>query len=180
MGAAVPVVPVTDTVKEVAVADGFIARTVSRETLRRAQTPQVFRQELIRERVARPDLLGIQATDDSYLLELLGFKVITVPGEPENIKITCPHDLQIRSGAVEGRTVNSVRIGTGYDLHRLVGGRPLILEGRIEYLSAGRALRCRRACACPYGCAARAAGLKDIGHYFPPMILNKAYPVYNC
>ncbi len=100
-GAAVPALPVTDTVKEVA-ADGFIKGTVSRDKLRCAQTPQVFRQELIREAYRKADLLGIQATDDSYLLELLGFKVITVPGEPENIKITCPYDLKIAAALLKG------------------------------------------------------------------------------
>ncbi len=100
-GAAVPVVPVTDTVKEVS-ADGFIKRTVPREKLRRAQTPQVFRQELIREAYRKAELLGIQATDDSYLLELLGFKVATVPGDPENVKITSPHDLKIAAALLKG------------------------------------------------------------------------------
>ena len=100
-GAAVPVLPVTDTLKEVN-ADGTINSTVPRDNLRRAQTPQIFRQDLIQEAYRKAEVLGINATDDAYLLELLGFKVFSVPGEPENIKITCPADLQIAEAFMKG------------------------------------------------------------------------------
>ncbi|MEW5783679.1 MAG: 2-C-methyl-D-erythritol 4-phosphate cytidylyltransferase [Bacillota bacterium] len=102
-GAAVPVVPVTDTLKEITV-DGLIKRTISRDCLHRAQTPQVFRQELIREAYRKAALLGIEATDDAYLLELLGQTVFTVAGDYANIKITCPEDLTVAAALLkEGR-----------------------------------------------------------------------------
>ncbi len=100
-GAAIPIIPVTDTLKEVD-ADGMIKGTVSRENLRRAQTPQVFRQDLIQEAYRKAEVLGIDATDDAYLLEMLGFKVFTVPGDSGNLKITCPADLQIAEVLLKG------------------------------------------------------------------------------
>jgi 2-C-methyl-D-erythritol 4-phosphate cytidylyltransferase len=100
-GAAIPVLPVTDTLKEIT-ADGVIKGTIPRENLRRAQTPQVFRQDLIQEAYRKAEILGIQATDDAYLLELLGFKVFTVPGDPENLKITCSADLKIAEALLKG------------------------------------------------------------------------------
>lgn len=91
-GAAVPVVPVTDTLKEISIS-GTISRTISRETVRRAQTPQVFRRDLIIEAYRKAQILGVEATDDAYLLELLGEKICAVAGSPANIKITHPLDL---------------------------------------------------------------------------------------
>lgn len=91
-GGAVPVIPVTDTLKEIS-ANGMINRTVFRDRVCRAQTPQIFRYELIMEAYRKAHLLGIEATDDSYLLELLGEAVCTVPGDEANIKITHPLDL---------------------------------------------------------------------------------------
>jgi 2-C-methyl-D-erythritol 4-phosphate cytidylyltransferase len=99
-GAAVPVIPVTDTLKEVAY-DGLIKSTLSRKALRRAQTPQVFRQDLIREAYRKALLLGVEATDDAYLLELLGEPVFTVPGDPANLKITAPHDMQVAAALLK-------------------------------------------------------------------------------
>jgi len=100
-GAAVPVIPVTDTLKEVT-PEGLIKQTVSRELLRRVQTPQVFRQELIREAYTKAASLGIEATDDAYLVELLGYEIMTVPGEYGNIKITSPEDLLIATALLKG------------------------------------------------------------------------------
>ncbi len=93
-GGAVPVIPVTDTLKDIA-ANGMINRTVCRDRVYHAQTPQIFRYELIMEAYRKAHLLGIEATDDSYLLELLGEAVCTVPGDRANIKITHPQDLLI-------------------------------------------------------------------------------------
>jgi len=99
-GAAIPVLPLTDTLKEIT-AEGFIKNTIPRESVRRSQTPQVFRQDIIREAYHKAELLGIETTDDAYLLEILGYSVVTVPGEPENIKITCPSDLQVASALLK-------------------------------------------------------------------------------
>lgn len=91
-GAAIPVIPVTDTLKEISVS-GMISRTVFRETVRSAQTPQVFRRDLIVEAYRKAQILGVEATDDAYLLELLGEKIFAVAGSAANIKITHPLDL---------------------------------------------------------------------------------------
>lgn len=100
-GAAVPVIPVTDTLKEVS-ADGTIGRTIFRDTVYRAQTPQIFRHKLIVEAYRKAHLLGIEATDDSYLLEMMGETVCTVPGERSNIKITHPLDLLLAEAFLKG------------------------------------------------------------------------------
>jgi 2-C-methyl-D-erythritol 4-phosphate cytidylyltransferase len=63
-GAAVPVLPVTDTLKEID-ARGFIVKTIPRHGLRRAQTPQIFRRDLISEAYRKARMLGIEATDDA-------------------------------------------------------------------------------------------------------------------
>lgn len=100
-GAAIPVVPVTDTLKEVSFS-GMVGRTIPRETIRRAQTPQIFRHELISEAYRKAHILGVEATDDAYLLELVGEAVNTVPGSPSNIKITSPQDLLFAEALLKG------------------------------------------------------------------------------
>lgn len=99
-GAAIPVIPVTDTLKEVSFS-GIVNRTISRDTIRRAQTPQIFRYDLINEAYRKAHLLGVEATDDAYLLELVGEAVYTVPGSPANIKITTPGDLLFAEALLE-------------------------------------------------------------------------------
>ncbi len=80
---AVPVMPVTDTIRRV---DGGV---VDRSTLQAVQTPQAFRAELLRE--AHAD--AADATDDASLVEAAGHSIATVEGHPRNIKITHPDDL---------------------------------------------------------------------------------------
>jgi 2-C-methyl-D-erythritol 4-phosphate cytidylyltransferase len=89
-GAAILAVPVHGTLKRVA--DRTIQETVSRSGLWEAQTPQVFRRELILEAYAQRG--GFQATDDSQLVERLGRPVTVVPGSSLNIKITTKEDLR--------------------------------------------------------------------------------------
>jgi 2-C-methyl-D-erythritol 4-phosphate cytidylyltransferase len=92
-GAAILAVPLTDTVKE---ADGArVLRTLERSRLWRAQTPQCFRFELLRRanELALSD--GLDATDDSALVERLGATVSIVEGGEHNIKITTPHDFAV-------------------------------------------------------------------------------------
>ncbi len=84
---AVPVLPVTDTLKRVA--DGQVIATVDREGLVAVQTPQAFRASVLR-RAHRDQAEG---TDDASLLESIGATVRTVPGDPRNLKLTVPHDL---------------------------------------------------------------------------------------
>ena len=87
--AAVPALPVTDTVKVVA-ADGSVVATPDRATLVAVQTPQAFRAERLRA----VHVAGAEGTDDAALVEAAGGRVVTVPGERENAKITDPEDLE--------------------------------------------------------------------------------------
>jgi 2-C-methyl-D-erythritol 4-phosphate cytidylyltransferase len=92
-GAAVLCAPVVDTVK--ACEGGRITHTLPRESLRRALTPQCFRYELLRRAYERARAGGVEATDDSALVELLGEPVAVVEGNARNIKITLPEDFAL-------------------------------------------------------------------------------------
>ena len=89
--AAIPALAVTDTIKRVTV-DGsttLVTETLSRDDLVTVQTPQAFRREvLVRAHAGLGD-----ATDDAALVEALGARVVVVPGETSNVKITVPSDL---------------------------------------------------------------------------------------
>ncbi|HEX8633312.1 MAG TPA: 2-C-methyl-D-erythritol 4-phosphate cytidylyltransferase [Pyrinomonadaceae bacterium] len=90
-GAAVLCAPVIDTIK--VCEGGRIAQTLPRESLRRALTPQCFRYELLRRAYEHARAQGIEATDDSALVEMLGaVEVAVVEGDARNIKITRPED----------------------------------------------------------------------------------------
>jgi 2-C-methyl-D-erythritol 4-phosphate cytidylyltransferase len=89
---AVAAVAVTDTIKEVA-PDGSVTRTVPRERLWRAQTPQGFPRELLERAHADAKTHGISATDDAMLVERLGAPVHVVPDSPHNRKVTTAEDL---------------------------------------------------------------------------------------
>lgn len=116
-GAAAPAVPVKDTVK-VADGQGLVQATPARSTLYAVQTPQCFDRALYLR--AAQAAAGADVTDDCQLIERLGLPVALTQGSYENYKITTPEDL--RGG-------NAMRIGHGYDVHKLVEGRPLILGG---------------------------------------------------
>lgn len=139
-GAAIPVLPVPDTVKR---GDGDrVEATEDRRQLHLAQTPQVFEVELIRRAyAARRTDEEVPITDDAQLVERLGATVRMVAGDPTNIKVTRPEDLRLAetllraSGDADegadlaGEAPPVPRVGTGFDVHRLVPGRPLILGG---------------------------------------------------
>lgn len=93
-GAAIPALPLTDTVKEVD-REGLVLATPDRETLRLVQTPQVFHKEVITAAYKEARNLGLKATDDASLVEAMKSPVKTVPGEAENLKITSPRDLDL-------------------------------------------------------------------------------------
>lgn len=92
-GACIVAVPATDTLKQVA-SDGCIVTTIPRQDIWLAQTPQVFRTEILREAHAAAEKANLQATDDSSLVERLGHRVRFVRGSPENRKITTAEDLR--------------------------------------------------------------------------------------
>lgn len=90
-GAAIPAIPVSGTLKRVA--NQTISETVSREGLWEAQTPQVFRRDLLLEAYAKRG--GFNATDEAQLVERIGQKVTVVTGSSMNIKITTRDDLRL-------------------------------------------------------------------------------------
>ena len=133
-GAAIAALPAVDTVKQAKNDSGHpvIAATLPRETIYLAQTPQAFRRDVLSDAMVAAS--GSAVTDEAMLVERAGYPVHLVEGDASNIKVTTAADLvraQTRGGMI-GTT--SMRIGTGYDLHRLVDGRPLILAGvRIPF-----------------------------------------------
>jgi 2-C-methyl-D-erythritol 4-phosphate cytidylyltransferase/2-C-methyl-D-erythritol 2,4-cyclodiphosphate synthase len=131
-GAAIAAVNVSDTVKRVR-PDGaaVIAGTLPREEIYLAQTPQAFRRAVLRDAVA-VGRSGVAATDEAALAEHAGHPVHIVNGDASNMKITTAADLE--SARTRHRAAGDApdrRIGVGYDLHRLVEGRPLVLGGVI-------------------------------------------------
>lgn len=124
-GSGVISTPVTDTIKQV-LPDGSVT-TPDRGALRAVQTPQAFRYDMIlrAHRSAQADAFA--ATDDAMLFEHYygGVKLVTAPGAQENIKLTTRADFE----AVAARGPADMRIGHGYDAHRLKAGRRLVLCG---------------------------------------------------
>ena len=118
-GAAAPAVPVKDTIK--IAEDSRVVSTPDRSTLFAVQTPQCFRTSLYRQALASVDAAtAALVTDDCSLFELAGLPVTLTEGDYANLKITTPEDLQKEK---------TMRIGHGYDVHRLVEDRKLILGG---------------------------------------------------
>lgn len=92
-GAAVPVIPVKDTIK---VTDSaLVVSTPDRSILRAVQTPQVFDVDLLRSAMKKVREEKLEVTDDCSAVETLGFKVKTVEGDERNLKVTTPFDLKI-------------------------------------------------------------------------------------
>lgn len=101
-GAAIAAVPVQDTIKRSGAAE-LVERTVNREGLWAAQTPQVFRRDWLEEAHGRARAEGWRATDDASLVERCGYPVKLVPGDYANIKITTPIDLVLATALLEAR-----------------------------------------------------------------------------
>jgi len=126
-GAALPLLPVVDTLKRVG-EDGGVVETVPRNDLARAQTPQGFRVPLLRAAHDHATATGLQATDDVALVEAARAagalpgdqRIAGVPGQESNVKVTRPQDLPAGS---------ETRIGYGHDVHRLEPGRRFVLAG---------------------------------------------------
>jgi 2-C-methyl-D-erythritol 4-phosphate cytidylyltransferase / 2-C-methyl-D-erythritol 2,4-cyclodiphosphate synthase len=197
-GAALAAVPARDTIKQARVdAAGpstprrvTVGATLERESIFLAQTPQAFRREVLREALAAAG--DAEATDEAALVERTGGTVRLVEGEQVNIKITMPEDLPIAEAIA--RTLDepvppgtphpvdrqsfgppgtsprcAIRVGTGYDLHRLVNGRPLVLGGVVVPFDRGLAGH-SDADAISHAIADAmlgAVGADDIGHHFP-------------
>ena len=117
--AVIPTLPVTDTIKEVH--GDTVQATFERSALAAVQTPQGFDVALLREAFAHADE-DFTVTDDASLVEHLGRPVHTVPGSPENRKITNPEDLALLEAP---HSLPTPVVGYGYDVHRYAeAGRP--------------------------------------------------------
>jgi len=132
-GAALAALPASDTIKlAFEGADGpavTVERTIPRGRVYLAQTPQAFRTEVLAAAIAAGEGTAA-ATDEAALAEAAGCTVRIVMGETTNLKITTMTDLTVAQALLGGSPgASSVRVGTGYDLHRLAEGRPLILGG---------------------------------------------------
>ena len=134
-GASLAAMQARDTVKRtVGSADArhyrSITETLPRESIFLAQTPQAFRRDVLRDALALGDS-DAEATDEAALAERAGHTVRVVDGETSNIKITTPDDVPAAEAIARARAAANMRIGVGYDLHRLGRGRPLVLGGVI-------------------------------------------------
>jgi 2-C-methyl-D-erythritol 4-phosphate cytidylyltransferase / 2-C-methyl-D-erythritol 2,4-cyclodiphosphate synthase len=188
-GAAIPILPVTETLKRL---DGdLIGTTVDRTDVVAAQTPQGLRLSLLERAYAAYPPGGPETwTDEASLLEACRIPVHAIPGEPTNLKVTVPLDLERASafldgGLVPGRPVSAVRsdpafaarpdpatagrVGLGIDGHPFGSGEPLVLGGlridgspRLSGHSDGDAALHAVADA-----LLGAAGLGDLGRMFP-------------
>ena len=92
-GAAVPAVPLKDTVKTKK--NGIVGQTPDRSSLCAVQTPQVFDFDLLRGALAKAEADGAEITDDASAVERMGMTVKIMEGEEQNIKITTPMDLKL-------------------------------------------------------------------------------------
>ncbi|HEY9463916.1 MAG TPA: 2-C-methyl-D-erythritol 2,4-cyclodiphosphate synthase, partial [Vicinamibacterales bacterium] len=164
-GAAIAALQARDTVKRVGKGDA-IAATLPRDEIYLAQTPQAFRASVLRDALRS----SADATDEAMLAEQAGYVVRVVEGDPRNLKITTPDDLTMAEHFIaEAAQAPALRIGNGYDLHRLVVGRPLILGGMripfekgLEAHSDGDVI-----CHAVTDAVLGAAGAGDIGRHFP-------------
>jgi 2-C-methyl-D-erythritol 4-phosphate cytidylyltransferase / 2-C-methyl-D-erythritol 2,4-cyclodiphosphate synthase len=127
-GAAIPALPVTDTVKTVDAA-GLVDQTLDRNTLRLVQTPQSFAFPALLEAHRRAAAAGRNDfTDDAALAEWAGLKVSVFEGEPGNIKITNAGDF-VRAEAIQFAALGDLRTGTGIDVHAFGPGDHVTLGG---------------------------------------------------
>jgi len=176
-GAALAALEARDTVKAIRLApsdaglaqaeqaERFVRQTLDRRSIFLAQTPQAFRREVLRDALALQD----DATDEAALAERAGHAVRIVEGEASNIKVTTAEDLVIAEAIGRGgKPARTGRAGMGYDLHRFVEGRPLILGGVTIPFDRGLAGHSDADAVCHAVTDAilGAAGAGDIGRHF--------------
>jgi 2-C-methyl-D-erythritol 4-phosphate cytidylyltransferase/2-C-methyl-D-erythritol 2,4-cyclodiphosphate synthase len=167
-GAAIAALPATDTIKQAGEPDADGSRavraTLARDTIFLAQTPQAFRRDVLVDAMAAAH--DSVFTDEAMLVERAGFAVHLVAGDPANIKVTTAHDLEDARSRVTAKTM---RVGTGYDLHRLIAGRRLMLAG--VHVPFDRGLDGHSdadiVCHAVTDAILGAAGAGDIGRLFP-------------
>jgi 2-C-methyl-D-erythritol 4-phosphate cytidylyltransferase/2-C-methyl-D-erythritol 2,4-cyclodiphosphate synthase len=162
----IPAQPVADTLKRAAAGEpATIAATVPRAGLYRAQTPQAFRFRVL---LAAHRAATAEATDDAQLLEAMGEAVALAAGAETNVKITFPEDLARVEALLMARMIP--RVGTGFDVHRIEAGRPMVLCGvtiPCDFGLEGHSdadVGIHALCDAIYGALAEG----DIGRWFPP------------
>jgi 2-C-methyl-D-erythritol 4-phosphate cytidylyltransferase / 2-C-methyl-D-erythritol 2,4-cyclodiphosphate synthase len=167
-GAAIAAVPVKDTIKHLS-PDGI--STPDRSLMFAAQTPQGFEAKLILEAYELAMRQGFVGTDDAQLVERMGHPVVLAEGSYANIKITTPEDLP---KSILNNLPITCMAGTGFDVHALVDGRPLILAGIPIPFEKGL-LGHSDADVLTHAimdALLGAAGLGDIGRHFPDTDLS--------
>jgi 2-C-methyl-D-erythritol 4-phosphate cytidylyltransferase/2-C-methyl-D-erythritol 2,4-cyclodiphosphate synthase len=169
-GSATAALPISETVKRAE--DGWVRETLDRASLRRIQTPQAFRRALLEQAHEVASREGFRGTDDAALVERLGTPIRLVPGDPINIKVTVPEDLVLAEAwlARGQEAAPFPRVGVGFDAHRLVPGRALVLGG-IDVSHDRGLLGHSDADVVVHAvmdALLGAAGCGDIGHHFPP------------
>ncbi len=161
-------IPVGDTLKREDSGRGRSAGSVGREGVWRAQTPQMFRFDQLREALRRAMASGNPPTDEASAIEALGLRPRLVPGSPQNIKITQAEDLQLAAAILAARN-EAMKVGTGFDAHRFGEGDHVMLGGvRVAHTRGVVAhsdgdVVIHALCDALLG----AAGLGDIGVHFP-------------
>ncbi len=165
--AAVPGLAVVDTIKRIG-GDAVVVETPDRATLVAVQTPQAFAAERLRAVHAAGDAEG---TDDAVLVEAAGGRVVVVPGEAANAKITDQGDLALAAAHLAGAPDVGTRVGLGFDVHPYShdGARPLVLGGTVFAGERGLAGHSDADVVAHAVADALlgAAGLDDIGTHFP-------------
>ncbi|MBF0429106.1 MAG: 2-C-methyl-D-erythritol 2,4-cyclodiphosphate synthase [Magnetococcales bacterium] len=165
----IPAILIHDTIKMVDESN-HIQETLDRSTLRRIQTPQLFRYGRLLQRHQEAKQQGFLGTDDASLSEQAGDPVFTVLGDEENLKITRLQDLSLAEHFLHTRKPTmKMRIGQGFDVHRFTKDRPLFLggipiphdQGLLGHSDADVLLHAIM------DALLGAAGLRDIGHHFP-------------
>lgn len=144
-GAAVPTVPVKDTIKQISEDGQVVLYTLKRSKLGGVQTPQIFRKDVLEKAYASLKEHSASVTDDASLVEAAGGTVGVADGDYENIKITTPEDLLMAekiiasragSSTEERRPLMDFRVGNGFDVHAFAPERDLIICGvKIPYES---------------------------------------------
>lgn len=165
-GAAIPVLPVNETLKRVV--DDRVESTIDRTDLAAAQTPQGVRRSLLRKALASDVATDGTWTDEAALLEACRIAVHVVPGEPANLKVTVPADLE-RAAVLLGVNHAPARSGIGHDRHPFGPGEPLRLGG-IEIAGAPRLHGHSDGDVALHAVADAllgAAGLGDLGRLYP-------------
>ncbi len=165
-GAAIPIVPVAETLKRI---DGdLVGATVERSGLGAAQTPQGVRRDLLRAAYRRFPADGPETwTDEASLLEAAGVPVRVVEGDPGNLKVTFPEDLARAEVLFAG--VRPMRTGIGHDSHPFGPDAPLMLGG-VEITGAPRLFGHSDGDVVLHAIADAllgATGLGDLGRLFP-------------